>query len=139
MAAVDAVRGWPSLVKPAVLDAETAAVVVLVPLNPRGICETDAIRMGKQLWLVTQWYGEGLPKGVWRPVRMIRIDGLECCPMGDRLVLVGPMASRVFQGTGTCAGHEILLDPDILVDFGLSTPVIEAAARRRRRVASNND
>ncbi|QSI29143.1 hypothetical protein GNX71_05955 [Variovorax sp. RKNM96] len=137
MAIADATRRLPSLAKPTVLDAGTAAAVVLVPLNPRGICETDALRIGRQLWLVTQWHGAGLPQGVWRPVRMIRVDDFQVRPMGDRLVLVEPMATRLFKGKATFPGHEVLLHPDILVDFGSSTPVTEAAARRRRRVASN--
>lgn len=138
MAVADATRRLPSLAEPTVLDAETAAAVVLVPLNPRGICETDAIRMGRQLWLVTQWCCEGLPLGVWRPVRMIRIDGLESRPMGDRLVLVEPMAGQAFKGKGAFPGHEILLHPEILVDFGASMPVTEAAARRRRHVVQQS-
>jgi|GEM_PF-3223076 len=139
MAVADATRRLPSLAKPTVLDAETAAAVVLVPLSPRGICETDAVRIGRQLWLVTQWRCEGLPPGVWRPVRMIRIDGLEHCPMGDRLVLVEPMAGRAFTGKGAFPGYEILLHPEILVDFGASMPVTEAAARRRRRVQQSRN
>jgi len=137
MVAVNATPVLPLTAEITVLDADKVASVVLVPLNPRGICETDAIRLGNQLWLVTQWLGAGPPRAVWRPVRMIRIDGFQIRPMGDRLVLVEPMATRLFKGKGTFPGHEVLLRPDILVDFGLSMPVTEAIARRRRRIVAN--
>ncbi|SFQ37078.1 hypothetical protein [Variovorax sp. 770b2] len=123
--------------KPVVLDARWAVAIVLVPLNPRGICEANAIRIGLQLWLVTQWQGHGRSPGIWRPVRIVRLDEFDLRPMGERLVLVRPMASRVFRGKKGAAGHEVVLDPQILVDFGRSLPVAEAAARRRSRVSNN--
>lgn len=81
-----------------VLDAEKAASVAILPLNPRGICETDAIQMGAQLWLVTEWHHVRPSPGIWRPKRMIQANLLRCSPMRRRLVLADPMSSQVFNG-----------------------------------------
>lgn len=115
----------------AVLDAGTATVKVLVPLSVKGICEADAIRIGRQLWLVTGWHCTESAARVWWPVRMIRIDTFDLSPMGDRLVLVAPIATRVFKGKGADSrDHDIRLAPRIPVNFGASIP---AFGRLRRR------
>ena len=108
---------------PVAFKAAEAVVKVLVSLNPRGICEADALRLGAQLWLVTEWRQVRSAAGIWRPVRMIRIDDLKWSPMGGHLVLLEPMATRLFKGQGpTRSAHEIRRDPQILVDFGASFP-----------------
>ena len=108
--------------------------MVLVPLNPRGICETDAIRIGSQLWVVTQWHGAASSSRFWRPARMICTESIQHSPMGSRLVLNEPMPTRVFKGKRSAAGYEIRLEPEIFVNFGSSMPVAEAAERRRRQL-----
>lgn len=130
----DAAREAPLRAWPAVLDAAQAVVVVLVPLNPRGIWEAEAIRIGSQLWVVTQWHGAASSPQIWRPARMICTEGIKYSPMGSRLVLDEPMPARVFKGKRTSASYEVWLHPEIFVHFGASLPLAEVAGRSRRQL-----
>lgn len=138
MAAAAIARGLlPLADKPVVRSVLKVTAVVLVPLNPRGISETEAIQIDARLWLVTKWHRIAAPRVLWRPMRMICIDAQDCSPMGPRLVLNVPMGQRVFRGQGNWPGYEIWLHPDIFVDFGSSFPAGPTTGRARRPASSH--